>query len=80
MSHQYSKLNAAARNAIDAVVAKHPNRCGRDLLQAASKAAKAIQNDLVLDESSMYIFLVHRPDCGMDCDEQCPVTGQPCNS
>jgi hypothetical protein len=78
MSHQYSKLDAAARTAIDAIVAKYPNRCGRDLLEAAAKAAETIQDDLHHDEPSMYIFLKHRPDCGVDCDEQCPVTGKPC--
>jgi hypothetical protein len=78
MSSQYSKLSAAARTAIDAIVAKYPNRCGRDLLQAAAKAAEAVGDDLQHDESSMYIFLKHRPDCGVDCDEQCPVTGKPC--
>ena len=31
-------------------------------------------------EVDMYIFLKHRPDCGVDCDDECPVTGEPANN
>jgi len=77
MSSQYSKLSAATLATIDTVVAKYPNTCARDILPVAYVVATA---GAPLHEVDMYIFLVHRPDCGMDCDEKCPVTGKPCNN
>ena len=77
---QYSNLSAATLTAVDAVVAKYPNRCARDLFTVAHKVGKAAQPGVPLHEIDMYLFLKHFPDCGMDCDECCPVTGQPCNN
>ena len=77
---QYSNLTAATLTAIDTVVAKYPNRCARDILPVAYKAATAAQHATPLHEVDMYVFLKHRPDCGMDCDDECPVTGKPCRN
>jgi hypothetical protein len=80
MSSQYSELSAATLATIDTVVAKYPNTCARDILPVAYKVVTAAHPGAPLHEVDMYVFLVHRPDCGMDCDEQCPVTGKPCNN
>ena len=78
---QYSNLSPATCNALDALAAKHPVCCGRDLLARAAKVARQTQPDLATPEQvDMYIFLKHRPECGMDCDDECPVTGQPANN
>jgi len=79
-NNQYSHLAQSTLTAIDTVVAKYPNRCARDILRAAHVAATAAQPTTPLHEVDMYVFLKHRPDCGMDCDEQCPVTGKPCHN
>jgi len=79
-TNQYSRLAPSTLAAIDAVAAKYPKRCGRDILPVAYKAVTAAQPAAPLHEVDMYVFLVRRPDCGMDCDEQCPVTGKPCHN
>jgi len=79
MVNNKPQLNPATVNAIDALVAKHPKCCGRDLMAAANRLA-AGQPELIGFEVDSYLFGRHRPDCGMDCDEQCPVTGKPCRN
>ena len=78
---QYANLSQATCAALDALVAKHPVCCGRDLLGRAAKAARQTQPDLGdPSEVDMYIFLKHRPECGVDCDDECPVTGEPADN
>ena len=80
MSSQYSNLVPSTLTTIDTVVAKYPTRCARDILPVDYKAVTAAQPAAPLHEVDMYVFLVLRPDCGMDCDEQCPTTGKPCHN
>ena len=78
---QYANLSQATCDALDALAAKHPKCCGRDLLDQGATVADKLQPDLDDPmEVDMYIFLKHRPDCGVDCDDECPVTGEPANN
>ena len=56
---QYANLSQATRDALDALVAKHPKCCGRDLLDQGATVADKLQPDLDDPmEVDMYIFLI----------------------
>ena len=80
LSSEYSNVSQSARLAIAEVVSRYPNRCGRDVLRAAHLAAAKLQPNVPLGEVDMFVFLELRQECGMDCDEECPVTGKPCRN
>ena len=79
-SSEYSNVSQSARLAIAEVVSRYPNRCGRDVLRAAHREAAKLQPNVPLGEVDMFVFLELWQECGVDCDDVCPVSGEPCHN
>ena len=79
---QYKDLTPTTLAAIDNLVHRCPGYCGRDLLGVVQQIGEQYQPNLpdAGTQAEMYMFLAHRQECGVDCDEMCPVSRRPCRN